>query len=56
MSSSNETSFGGVQLLVSRLGFLLKKSDTINEYNNDRKDLDKNITDEAIALIAQCTV
>jgi len=42
-----------VQLLVSRdHAFAKEKSDTINEYNNDRKDLDKNITDEAIAIIA----
>jgi len=42
-----------VQLLVSsNPAFAKEKSDTINEYNNDRKDLDKNITDEAIALIA----
>ncbi len=42
-----------VQLLVSsNTAFVKEKSDTINEYNNDRKDLDKNITDEAIALIA----
>lgn len=42
-----------VQLLVSSNPvFAKEKSDTINEYNNDRKDLDKNITDEAIALIA----
>ncbi len=41
-----------VQLLVSRdSAFVKEKSGTINEYNNDRKDLDKNITDEAIALI-----
>jgi single-stranded-DNA-specific exonuclease len=41
-----------VQLLVSSNPvFAKEKSDTINEYNNDRKDLDKNITDEAIALI-----
>ncbi|MDR1584793.1 MAG: single-stranded-DNA-specific exonuclease RecJ [Prevotellaceae bacterium] len=41
-----------VQLLISRDStFVKEKSDTINEYNNDRKDLDKNITDEAIALI-----
>ena len=41
-----------VQLLVSNNAvFVKEKSDTINEYNNDRKDLDKNITDEAIALI-----
>ncbi|HRZ96654.1 MAG TPA: single-stranded-DNA-specific exonuclease RecJ [Paludibacter sp.] len=41
-----------VQLLVSsNPAFAKEKSDTINEYNNDRKDLDKNITDEAIALI-----
>ncbi|MDR3652564.1 MAG: single-stranded-DNA-specific exonuclease RecJ [Paludibacter sp.] len=42
-----------VELLVSSDHIFSKeKSDTINEYNNDRKDLDKNITDEAIALIA----
>lgn len=42
-----------VELLVSNdVGFVKEKSGTINEYNNDRKDLDKNITDEAIALIA----
>jgi len=41
-----------VQLLISRdQAFVKEKSDTINEYNNDRKDLDKNITDEAIAVI-----
>lgn len=41
-----------VELLVSNdYTFVKAKSDTINEYNNDRKDLDKNITDEAIALI-----
>jgi single-stranded-DNA-specific exonuclease RecJ len=41
-----------VELLVSSDHvFAREKSDTINEYNNDRKDLDKNITDEAIALI-----
>jgi single-stranded-DNA-specific exonuclease len=41
-----------VELLVSSdPAFAKEKSDTINEYNNDRKDLDKNITDEAIALI-----
>lgn len=41
-----------VQLLITNdPGFAKEKSGTINEYNNDRKDLDKNITDEAIALI-----
>lgn len=41
-----------VELLISSdHAFAKEKSDTINEYNNDRKDLDKNITDEAIALI-----
>ena len=41
-----------VQLLVSRdTGFAKEKSETINEYNNNRKGLDKNITDEAISLI-----
>lgn len=42
-----------VELMVSNdINFAREKSDTINEYNNDRKDLDKNITDEAIRLIA----
>jgi single-stranded-DNA-specific exonuclease len=42
-----------VELLVtSNPSFAKEKSGTINEYNNDRKDLDKNITDEAIQLIA----
>lgn len=41
-----------VELLVSGdHAFAKEKSDTINDYNNDRKDLDKFITDEAIALI-----
>lgn len=42
-----------VELMVSNdIIFSKEKSDTINEYNNDRKDLDKTITDEAIGLIA----
>ena len=42
-----------VELMVSSdHAFAKEKSDTINLYNNDRKDLDKNTTDEAIALIA----
>jgi single-stranded-DNA-specific exonuclease len=42
-----------VELLVtSDINFAKEKSDTINEYNNDRKDLDKNITEEAIKHIA----
>ena len=42
-----------VELMVSNdMSFAKVKSGTINEYNNDRKDLDKNITDEAIQLIA----
>lgn len=41
-----------VELLISsNYAFAKEKSGTINEYNNDRKDLDKNITDEAIAMI-----
>lgn len=41
-----------VELLVSNdPNFAKEKSGTINEYNNDRKDLDKNITDEAIGVI-----
>lgn len=46
-----------VELLVSsNPAFAREKSGTINEYNNDRKDLDKNITDEAIQLIASDAV
>jgi len=42
-----------VELLVSRdPNFIKDKSETINVYNNDRKELDKDITDEAISLIA----
>ena len=42
-----------VELFVSNdANFAKHKSDTINEYNNERKDLDKKITDEAITLIA----
>ncbi|MEA4937110.1 MAG: single-stranded-DNA-specific exonuclease RecJ [Paludibacter sp.] len=45
-----------VELMVSSdANFAREKSGTINEYNNDRKDLDKNITDEAIKLIASNT-
>lgn len=41
-----------VELLVARdYTFAFKRSSTINVYNNDRKDLDKNITDEALGLI-----
>jgi len=41
-----------VELLVSSDPvFSKEKSDTINEYNNDRKDLDKYITEEAVAMI-----
>ncbi|MDR1652157.1 MAG: single-stranded-DNA-specific exonuclease RecJ [Prevotellaceae bacterium] len=41
-----------VQLLISKdTSFVKDKSEILNEYNNDRKDLDKNITDEAIAMI-----
>jgi len=49
MKSGNEA----VQLLIANDPvFAKEKCGTINEYNNDRKDLDKIITDEAIALIA----
>lgn len=41
-----------VELLVARdYSFASKRSSTINAYNDDRKDLDKNITDEALSLI-----
>jgi len=41
-----------VQLLISKdIAFAKEKSETINEYNNDRKGLDKNITDQAISYI-----
>lgn len=46
-----------VELMVSSdAAFAKEKSSLINEYNNDRKDLDKNMTDEAIAVIANDTV
>ncbi len=49
MKSGNEA----VQLLIANDPvFAKEKCSTINEYNNDRKDLDKIITDEAIELIA----
>jgi single-stranded-DNA-specific exonuclease len=49
MKSGNEA----VQLLIANDPvFAKEKCGTINEYNNDRKDLDKIITDEAIELIA----
>lgn len=42
-----------VELLVTNdTQFSKEKSGTINVYNNDRKDLDKSITDEAIQMIA----
>ena len=51
-SGRMKLAYEAVELLVSGdPAFAKEKSDTINEYNNDRKDLDKNITDEAIALI-----
>ena len=51
-SGRMKLAYEAVELLVSSDHvFAKEKSDTINEYNNDRKDLDKNITDEAIALI-----
>ncbi len=41
-----------VELLVSReTEFAKNKSNTINNYNEDRKNLDKDITDDAINLI-----
>lgn len=41
-----------VELLVARdYSFAFERSSTINIYNNDRKDLDKNITVEALSLI-----
>ena len=51
-SGRMKLAYEAVELLVSSDPvFAKEKSDTINEYNNDRKDLDKYITDEAIALI-----
>ncbi len=51
-SGRMKLAYEAVELLVSSdHAFAKEKSDTINEYNNDRKDLDKYITDEAIALI-----
>lgn len=41
-----------VELLVSRdYALAYERSSTINMYNNDRKDLDKNTTDEALVVI-----
>ncbi|HOV83506.1 MAG TPA: single-stranded-DNA-specific exonuclease RecJ [Paludibacteraceae bacterium] len=41
-----------VELLISNdVNFSRKKSEILNEYNNNRKNLDKNITDEAIQII-----
>ena len=41
-----------VELLVSNnYEDAIQKSSTINTYNNDRKDLDKNITDQALHVI-----
>ena len=51
-SGRMKLAYEAVELLVSTDQIFAKeKSDTINEYNNDRKDLDKTITDEAMALI-----
>ncbi|MDD4970062.1 MAG: single-stranded-DNA-specific exonuclease RecJ [Paludibacter sp.] len=51
-SGRMKLAYEAVELLVSTDHvFAKEKSGTINEYNNDRKDLDKFITDEAIALI-----
>ena len=51
-SGRMKLAYEAVELLVSTDHvFAKEKSDTINEYYNDRKDLDKFITDEAIALI-----
>lgn len=42
-----------VDLMVSMdSSFAKKKSNIINKYNNERKDLDQNITKEAIAIIS----
>ena len=41
-----------VELLIANDAEIARqKSGNINEYNNDRKDIDKNITDEAISII-----
>ncbi len=41
-----------VQLLISQdPTFAKEKSDAIDEYNNDRKHLDKSITDDALSII-----
>lgn len=48
MKSASEA----VQLLISHdPTFAKEKSEDIDEYNNDRKNLDKSITDDALALI-----
>ena len=43
-----------VDLMVSNdIAFAKEKSNIINRYNDERKDLDKMITDEAISMISQ---
>ena len=51
-----QTGNESVELLIARdLDFAKKKSEDINQYNQTRKDLDKNITDEANTAIKALT-
>ncbi len=47
-----KTASEAVELLISReLTFAKEKSDCIDKYNQQRKDLDKSVTDDAMALL-----
>lgn len=51
-----QTGNESVELLITKdLDVAKKKSDDINQYNQTRKDLDKNMTEEANAAIKACT-
>jgi single-stranded-DNA-specific exonuclease len=41
-------------LLAKDMAFAKEKSENINQYNDDRRELDKKITDEAVAELEQC--
>jgi single-stranded-DNA-specific exonuclease len=51
-----QTGNESVELLITKdLAVARKKSDDINQYNQTRKDLDKNITEEANTALQACT-
>jgi single-stranded-DNA-specific exonuclease len=51
-----QTGNESVELLITNdLAVARKKSDDINQYNQTRKDLDKNITEEANTALQACT-